>query len=409
MKMKRCVGVLLLLTGLASAHAADKYIPAGNTLADVLQWLAVQTACLGEYNNAVDGDFTEPDPRDNYRPSDIREYLVGQNGGRTRVQTIYGICFDYAQYAYNYISQHSSYYEGLGMKSGQWYMAATWKTEPGVIRLFDPVQKGRHTASFNGVYMKEISRPSVQNHGNRPMNHAWLWVIGNDGTTYWIDPTWTDTDGYVVWGIVRNGREEQVAPAARFCARQPPGSAAFASFTNGDANRSAGRHKEAIDDYNQTIREEPKYAAAYNNRGLAYYHQRDYDQAIADFNQAITLDPAYADAYNNRGLAYYAKRDLDKALADYNQAITHDTGLALAYDGRASVYLAKQDHAQALADINQAIRLWPREAAWHVTRGKIFLDMKDSRQWARARQEFETALRLYPDFTRARELLGRVR
>ncbi|MDR1506838.1 MAG: tetratricopeptide repeat protein [Treponema sp.] len=404
---KRCISVLLLLAGLASVHAADKYAPAGNSLADAMQWLAVRTACLSEYGMAFTEDFTEPDPRDNYRPADIREYLAGQSGGRTRVQTIYGICFDYARAAYDYISQNSNYYGNLGVR--EWYMAATWKTEPGVIKLFDPVQRGQHTTSFNGVYMKEISRHNVRHHGNSPMNHAWLWAYGNDGTVYWIDPTWTDGYGYVVWGVVRNGREDRVGPAAGLCATRPPGSAAFASFTSGDANRSQGNYGQAIDDYNQTIQVEPNYAAAYNNRGLAYYHQRDYDRAIADFNQAITLDPAYADAWNNRGLAYYAKRDYGKALADYTQALTLDPGLALAYNGRACVYLAQQNHAQALADVNQAIRLWPREAAWYVTRGEIFLDMKDSKQRARARQEFEMALRLYPGYTRARELLGRAR
>ncbi|MDR1326259.1 MAG: tetratricopeptide repeat protein [Treponema sp.] len=405
--MKKLTSVVLLLAGLTFAHATDKYAPAGNTLADALQWLAVQTASLGEYGMAFTGDFTEPDPRDNYRPSDIREYLAGQSGNRTRVQTIYGICFDYAQYAYNVISASQSYYEGRGMKSGQWYIAATWKNNPGVIRLFDPVARGGpDTISPNGVHIKEQSRRSVQNHGNRPMNHAWLWVIGNDGTTYWIDPTWTDGTGYVWWGVVRNGREEQVAPRARFCATRPPNSSGFASFTSGDANRNMGNYDQAIDDYNQTIRVEPNYAAAYNNRGRSYYAKGDYDKAIADFNQAITLDPNYADAYNNRGRAYYAKGDLDRALADYNQAITLDPESPLAFNGRAYVYLAQKDHERAYTDARQAIKLWPREPTWYITTAEIFLSMGNN---TRAITDLENALKMFPNFTRAQEMLRRIR
>jgi tetratricopeptide (TPR) repeat protein len=400
--MKKLTTVVLLLIGLIYVHAADRYAPAGSTLADALQWLAVQTACLGEYGMAFTGDFTQPDPRDNYRPNDIREYLAERSGNRTRVQTIYGICFDYAQAAYNEISASRSYYAGLGVKN--WYIAGHWADNPRQIRLFDPVVQGQHTTFFNGVYMKENSQHNVQAHSNA--NHAWLWVYANDGMIYWIDPTWTDNDGYVVWGVVRNGREEQIAPAARFCAARPPSNAAFASFTSGDANRNAKRYTEAIEEYDEMIRIEPNYAAAYNNRGRSYYAKGDYDKAIADFNQAITLDPKYADAYNNRGRAYYAKGDLNKALADYSQAITLNPEFPLAFNGRAYVYLAQKDYERAYTDAREAIKLWPREAAWYITTAEIFLSMGNN---TRAIADLEYALNMFPNFTRAKEMLQRIR
>jgi tetratricopeptide (TPR) repeat protein len=400
--MKKLTSVALLLAGLTFAHATDKYAPAGNTLAEALQWLAVQTACLGEYGMAFTGDFTRPDPRDNYRPNDIREYLARQSGNRTSIRTIYGICFDYAQYAYNVISDSRNYYAGLGVKA--WYIAGTHEN-PRQMVLYDPVPQGQHDVAQNGVYVKIASRQNVQAHNNTTY-HAWLWVIGNDGTTYWIDPTWTDGAGYVWWGVVRNGREEQVAPAERLCAGRIPTSAAFASFTSGDANRNAGKYTEAIEEYDRAIRVEPNYAQIYNNRGLAYYAKGDYDRAIADFNQAITLDPRYAEAYNNRGRTYYAKGDLDKALADYNQAITLNPEFPLAFNGRAYVYLAKKDHERAYADAKQAIRLWPRESVWYITTAEIFLSMGNNK---RAIEDLEYVLKISPNFTRAQEMLRRIR
>src|SRR5262249_38751328 len=43
---------------------------------------------------------------------------------------------------------------------------------------------------------------------------------------------------------------------------------------------------------------------AYNNRGNAYTAKGEYDNAIQDYDQSIKLNPNYARAFNNRGVAY---------------------------------------------------------------------------------------------------------
>ena len=78
----------------------------------------------------------------------------------------------------------------------------------------------------------------------------------------------------------------------------------------------------------------PKYAPAYNNRGLAWRDKGDLDRAIADYNEAIRLDPKYAFAYNNRGFAWRAKGDLDRAIADYTEAIRLEPKNAAYYRNR---------------------------------------------------------------------------
>ena len=42
---------------------------------------------------------------------------------------------------------------------------------------------------------------------------------------------------------------------------------------------------------------------------------------MTDYNQAIKLSPRYAFAYNDRGIAKEEKGDLDGAIADYSEAI----------------------------------------------------------------------------------------
>src|SRR6516165_1012150 len=72
-------------------------------------------------------------------------------------------------------------------------------------------------------------------------------------------------------------------------------------------------------------------AAAFNNRGLAYFEKGDDDRAIVDYNEAIRLDPKYAAAFNVRGFAYGAKGDYDRAIVDYGEVIRIDPKGAAAF------------------------------------------------------------------------------
>src|SRR5262245_35088697 len=71
----------------------------------------------------------------------------------------------------------------------------------------------------------------------------------------------------------------------------------------------------------ERIRQFPRDAAAYFNRGRAYLDSGDADRAIADNTRAVELDPGYAAAYFNRGLAFERKEQFERANADYSKAI----------------------------------------------------------------------------------------
>ena len=80
------------------------------------------------------------------------------------------------------------------------------------------------------------------------------------------------------------------------------------AFSNrGLAYSANGESDRAIQDYDQSIRLNPKNAATFNNRGNVYLNKHQPDLAIQDYDQAVRLDPKYADAFNNRGLAYAQK------------------------------------------------------------------------------------------------------
>src|SRR5262249_20706079 len=107
-------------------------------------------------------------------------------------------------------------------------------------------------------------------------------------------------------------------------------------------------------DYDEAIRLEPKYAAAFNNRGNVWDHKRVYDKALADYDEAIRLEPRYATAFINRAWLWATcpdarLRDAAKAVQSATRACELDGGNAAEDIGtRAGAYAEAGDFAKAV-------------------------------------------------------------
>jgi tetratricopeptide (TPR) repeat protein len=61
-------------------------------------------------------------------------------------------------------------------------------------------------------------------------------------------------------------------------------------------------------------------ARSFRERGISAYRNGDLNGAIADFDQAILLDPKFSAAYIDRGIVFYRLRKFDRAFADISRA-----------------------------------------------------------------------------------------
>jgi len=86
------------------------------------------------------------------------------------------------------------------------------------------------------------------------------------------------------------------------------------------------------------------------------------DRAIDDYETSIRLDPRQVHPYNGLGNVYIDKHDPDRAIESYNKALRTDSSYQLAYNGRGNAYSDKKEYDRALADYDEAIRLDPRDA-----------------------------------------------
>ena len=97
----------------------------GDSFTDVIQDLAMRTACIGQYSMTQAGGGWYDDPHDYYTPQMIASRLAQESGNMTRTATFYGICFDYAQFAYKYVDRYLGYYKSKGLYESQFWIAGT--------------------------------------------------------------------------------------------------------------------------------------------------------------------------------------------------------------------------------------------------------------------------------------------
>jgi tetratricopeptide (TPR) repeat protein len=72
-------------------------------------------------------------------------------------------------------------------------------------------------------------------------------------------------------------------------------------------------------------------AKAYMSRGLAQQKERRYAEAVKDFDEAVRVDPKSSTAFNLRGNLYQAIGQYDRAIQDYQSAIQNRPNYTAAF------------------------------------------------------------------------------
>ncbi|MFN7909386.1 MAG: tetratricopeptide repeat protein [Microcystis sp.] len=157
------------------------------------------------------------------------------------------------------------------------------------------------------------------------------------------------------------------------------------------------RYDEGLAAINQAINLAPR-AVWYVNRGGIYYNQQKYELALSDYNKAIELNRNFAMAYYNRGLLYYNQQKYDLALSDYSKAIDINRNDAVAYVNRGILYDDLQKYDLALADYTKAIELNPNYALAYNNRGILYYNQQ---KYELALSDYTKAIDINPNFAEA--------
>ena len=140
-------------------------------------------------------------------------------------------------------------------------------------------------------------------------------------------------------------------------------------------------------------------AAAFHNRGLAYYHKKEYDHAIRDYDQATRLNPHDSDSFYRRGLTYFEKHEYDRAIQDLDQTLKLNPDNVAALQKRGWAYENKNNYDQAIRDYDRAISLQSGYGPVFIRRAKVY---EAKRQYEQALADYEAATQADPKFASER-------
>jgi tetratricopeptide (TPR) repeat protein len=119
----------------------------------------------------------------------------------------------------------------------------------------------------------------------------------------------------------------------------------------------AGEKQRAIDLYEEILRIDPDYAAAYINLGTINFHMRQYDRAEELYRRATEADPAYVLAFFDLGNVLDELQRPDESIAAYQRAVALSPRYADAHYNLALAYERKNQRRKALRHWQAYLRL----------------------------------------------------
>ena len=152
-----------------------------------------------------------------------------------------------------------------------------------------------------------------------------------------------------------------------------------------------GYWKNSLSLFDHTVNVTNQNVVMYNNRGLVYSNEGNYNRAIKDFDKAIEINPHYVKALINRGMTYSHLGSFDRAIEDFDKAVGIDPQMPLIHYSRGIAYGKLGNHVQALEDFDRAIELDSKYTVAYYDRGMAHGKLG---QYDRAYEDLKTAARL---------------
>jgi tetratricopeptide (TPR) repeat protein len=132
--------------------------------------------------------------------------------------------------------------------------------------------------------------------------------------------------------------------------------------------------------------------------GMAYFEQGNVVEAEKYLEQSLRLKPNRADACDHLGRIALLKGQYDMALTMFNRAMEIDPGTPGIHFriAKAQAFLGKLK--EAVTELQKDIELFPDASQSYGLLGETYLQLQE---YQKAKESFEAAIRIKPDYTKA--------
>ena len=118
-------------------------------------------------------------------------------------------------------------------------------------------------------------------------------------------------------------------------------------------------------------------ADIYNNKGLNYFQNNDFENAIICFFQALNYDKNYAHAYSNIGNILIQKGEFEEAINMYQKAIEIENKNSLYFFNLGIAYSQVNDYKLSAREYKKSLQLDPKNLKAYKFLGNCYINLKD--------------------------------
>jgi tetratricopeptide (TPR) repeat protein len=153
----------------------------------------------------------------------------------------------------------------------------------------------------------------------------------------------------------------------------------------------AGDSSMALDLLLKAEKEDPANPHIHYNLGIAYLGKDLLDKAEYEFKEAIRLKPDFSEAYNYLGRIYLHRGQTDAAIQCFQKALNNVlyNNPEKAYYNLGEAYMLKKEYARAAEQLERAVRLVPDYAPAYALLGHAYEGLRKD---AEAKRSYRSAL-----------------
>ncbi len=169
-----------------------------------------------------------------------------------------------------------------------------------------------------------------------------------------------------------------------------------AHYLLGDYYQGRGRHREAIEEFNKSIRIDPQCVKAYNGIAVSLDQMGEYERALEYYQAALAIQPELDYLYNNLGYSLLQQERYEEAAAAFEKANAISGGKI----SRVRNNLALANSAVGKGDPSMVPADPKHEALIEYTAGNLRLK---NGNFEEARGHYRKAITLNPEMRGARK------